>query len=47
MSISMKLLRSAYFLAIICTTVLATEAYFDYKHGKLHGASYEAFAPAR
>ncbi len=47
MDTSFKLLRSAYFLAIICATVFATEAYFDYKHGKIHQVGYEAFAPAR
>lgn len=43
----MRLIRSAYFLAVICTTVLATEAYFDYKHGELHKTGYEASASTR
>lgn len=42
MSTSMKLMRSAYFFTVICATVLATEAYFDYQHGKLHQLGFES-----
>lgn len=32
----MTIMRYAYFLAVICSTVLATNAYFDYRHGQYH-----------
>ncbi len=42
MNLSIKLMRSAYFFSVICATVLATEAYFDYQHGQLHQMGFES-----